>query len=67
LIKRSGTSQVTISLIGCAPHTYSVGPWYWRMWELLAFEYVKISADNKTSFEKFEKMFGGTELEDGVK
>jgi len=37
------------------------------MWELLAFEYVKISADNKTSFEKFEKMFGGTELEDGVK
>jgi len=20
--------------------TYSIGPWYWRMWVLLAFEYV---------------------------
>jgi len=30
-----------------APHTESVGPWYWRMQELLAFEYVKTSVDKK--------------------
>ena len=30
----------------CAPHLeYSIGPWLWRSWELLAFEYVKISLD----------------------
>jgi len=27
LIARSGTSHATISLIGCAPHTQSIGPW----------------------------------------
>jgi len=26
LISRSGISYVTISLIGCAPHTWSIGP-----------------------------------------
>ena len=40
MIARSGTSQVTIKLIGCALHTQSIGPWYWRRW-VLAFEYVK--------------------------
>jgi len=40
LIARSGKSHVTISLIWCAPHTWSTSPWYWRMWELLAFQYV---------------------------
>jgi len=40
LIARFGKNHVTISLIGCAPHTYSIGHWYWRMWELLAFECV---------------------------
>ena len=52
LITQSGTSNITISLNGCAPHTYSIGLWYLRSWELLAFEYVKNSVDNKTSFEK---------------
>jgi len=52
LTARFGTSHVTINLIGCVPHTYSIGPWYWRSWELLAFEYVKISVDIKTSFDK---------------
>jgi len=28
LIARSGTSHVIIKLIGCVPHTYSIGPWY---------------------------------------
>jgi len=28
LIARSGTSDVTINLIGYAPHTWSIGPWY---------------------------------------
>jgi len=27
LTARSGTSHVTISLIGCAPHTWSTSPW----------------------------------------
>ena len=53
LIARSGTSHVTISLIGCASYTESIGPCYWGSCELLAFEYVKISIDNKTSFVKF--------------
>ena len=52
LVTRSGTSHVITSLIGCAPHTYSIGPWYRRSWELLAFQYVRNSVDNKTSFEK---------------
>jgi len=26
-------SHVTISLIGCSPHIYSIGPWYWTMWD----------------------------------
>jgi len=38
LIARSGKSHVTSSLIGGAPHIQSIGPWYWRMWESLAFE-----------------------------
>ena len=42
LIARSGTSHATISLIGCAPHTQSIGPWYWRSWGLLTLEYVKL-------------------------
>jgi len=44
---RSGKSHVTISLIGCAPHTQSIGPRYWRMWKWLAFEYMKTSVDKK--------------------
>jgi len=51
LIARSGTSHVTISLIGRALYTWSKRP-CGRSWELLSFEYVKISVDNKTSFEK---------------
>jgi len=35
LIAQSGTRHITISLIGCARHTYSIGPWYGRNWELL--------------------------------
>ena len=31
---------------------YSIGPWYWRIWELLALEYVKNSVGNKRSFEE---------------
>jgi len=40
LIARSRKSQVTVSLMGCAPHSQSLSPLYWRMWELglLAFE-----------------------------
>ena len=39
LIARSGTSHVTISLFGCAPHAWSIGPWYRRCenyWHLTA-------------------------------
>jgi len=53
LIAWSGQSHVTISLFGCAPHTKSiVGPWYWEMWELLAFEYVTLVLTKNTSFER---------------
>jgi len=52
LIARSGKSHVTISLIGCAPHTWSIGPWCWRMWQLLAFECRKTRVGKKNSFEK---------------
>jgi len=34
MIAQSGKSHVTIT---------SIGPCYWRMWELLAFEYAKTS------------------------
>jgi len=40
LIARYVASHVTISLIGRAPHTYSICPWYWRSCELLAFEHI---------------------------
>jgi len=29
LIAWSGQSHVTISLIGCATHNKSIGPWHW--------------------------------------
>jgi len=56
LVARSGKSHVIISLIGCASHTYSIGPWYWRIWELLVFEYVKTSLDKKKQFRKIKSM-----------
>jgi len=34
LIAQPGKIHVTASLIGSAQHTYSIGLWYWRMWEL---------------------------------
>jgi len=30
LIARSGKSNFTIMLIGCAPHTWTIGPWHGR-------------------------------------
>jgi len=53
LIAWSGTSHVTISLFGCTPHTWSIGPWYWRTWELPAFDCVKLSGDK---FRKIKSM-----------
>ena len=46
-IARCGKSHVINSLMECAPHTYSKGSWYWRMLELLAFEYVKLMLTKK--------------------
>jgi len=40
LIARLETSHVTTDLIGCAQHTSSIGPRYWRSWELLACGYI---------------------------
>jgi len=47
-----GKNHVTISLIGYAPHTWSIGPWYWGVWELQAFEMRKNWCWQETSFEQ---------------
>jgi len=49
LIAQSGKSHVTTRLIRYAPHIQSVVYWYWRTWDLLAFEYVQTSVDKNVS------------------
>jgi len=55
LIARSGTIHVTTSFIGCTPHTCSIGPWHWKILELLAFEYEKLVL-TKNKFRKTKSM-----------
>jgi len=40
----------------CAPHTYSIGSWYWRSWELLAFEYAKNQCWQQNKFRRIKSM-----------
>jgi len=37
LIASSRQGNVIISFIWFASYNWGIGPWYWRMWELLAF------------------------------
>jgi len=37
-------------------HTYTVRPCYWRMWELLAFQYVETSVDKNNKPRKINSM-----------
>jgi len=56
LIARSGTRHVTVTLTGCVRGNLEYKPWCWRMWKLLAFEYVETSVGKTTGFEKLNPM-----------